>query len=107
MAPPAISARTPPKLGRRSSRPSRQVRRRPGAAASYAGWLRPMVTRLRSAVARERTLDEPNVVRSIRTIGDRQDAPLRLNEKFPQGEDLAIILGAREGRLVGASRLGL
>jgi hypothetical protein len=51
-----------------------------------------------------RTLDEANVVRSIKTIGDWHGAPLHLTEKFPEGEDVAVILEAPDGRIVGASR---
>jgi hypothetical protein len=51
-----------------------------------------------------RTLEEANVVRSIRTIGDWQGAPLHLTEKFPDGEDVAVILEAPDGHIVGASR---
>jgi hypothetical protein len=53
-----------------------------------------------------RILAESNVVRSIRTIGDWQGAPLRLSEKFPEGQDVAVILEAPDGRIVGASKLG-
>ena len=53
-----------------------------------------------------RTLQELNVVRSIRAVGDWQGAPLRLNEKFPEGQDVAVILEAPDGRIVGASKLG-
>lgn len=51
-----------------------------------------------------RTLEEANVVRSIRAIADWQGAALRLNEKFPEGEDVAVILEAPDGRIVGASK---
>jgi len=51
-----------------------------------------------------RTLQEANVVRSIRAIGDWQGAALRLNEKFPEGEDVAVILEAPDGHIVGASK---
>jgi len=51
-----------------------------------------------------RTLEEANVVRSIRTIADWQGAALRLNEKFPEGEDVAVILEAPDGHIVGASK---
>jgi hypothetical protein len=51
-----------------------------------------------------RTLEEANAVRSIRAVGDWQGAPLRLNEKFPDGEDVAVILEAPDGHIVGASR---
>jgi hypothetical protein len=53
-----------------------------------------------------RTLAESNVVRSIRAIGNWQGTPLRLNEKFPEGQDVAVILEAPDGRIVGASKLG-
>jgi hypothetical protein len=52
-----------------------------------------------------RTLDEANVVRSIRSVGDWSGAPLRISEKFPGGQDVAVILEAPDGRIVGASRL--
>jgi hypothetical protein len=52
-----------------------------------------------------RTLQEANVVRSIRGIGDWQGSPLNLHEKFPEGEDVAVVLEAPDGRIVGAARL--
>jgi hypothetical protein len=52
-----------------------------------------------------RTLEEANVVRSIRAIGDWQGATLRLNETFPEGEDVAVLLQAPDGRIVAAGRL--
>jgi hypothetical protein len=52
-----------------------------------------------------RTLQEANVVRSIRSIGDWQGSPLTLREKFPDGEDVAVVLEAPGGRIVGAARL--
>jgi hypothetical protein len=51
-----------------------------------------------------RTLQEANVVRSIRAIGDWHGSPLRLSEKFPEGEDVAVLLEAPDGRIVGAAR---
>ncbi|MGA7806079.1 DUF1223 domain-containing protein [Bradyrhizobium sp.] len=53
-----------------------------------------------------RTLEEANVVRSIRPIGEWQGAPLRLSEKLPEGQDVAVILEAPDGRIVGAGRPG-
>ncbi len=53
-----------------------------------------------------RTLEEANVVRSIRAVGDWQGPALRLSEKLPEGEDVAVILQAPDGTIVGASRLG-
>jgi hypothetical protein len=52
-----------------------------------------------------RTLRESNVVRSIRAVSDWQGAPLRLTEKFPEGQDVAVILEAPDGRIVGAAKL--
>ena len=52
-----------------------------------------------------RTLEEANVVRSIRAVGDWQGAPLRVSERFPEGQDVAVILQAPDGRIVGAARL--
>jgi hypothetical protein len=51
-----------------------------------------------------RTLQEANVVRSIRAVGDWQGSSLRLSEKLPEGEDVAVILHAPDGTIVGASR---
>jgi len=52
------------------------------------------------------TLTEANVVRSIRPIGQWSGAALRLNERFPEGQDVAVVLEAPDGRIIGASRLG-
>ena len=52
-----------------------------------------------------RTLDEANIVRSIRSVGDWSGAPLRISEKFPEGQDVAVILEASDGRVVGAACL--
>ena len=53
-----------------------------------------------------RTLTEANVVRSIRSVGQWSGTPLRLNEPFPEGQDVAVVLEAPDGRIIGASRLG-
>lgn len=52
-----------------------------------------------------RTLDEDNVVRSIRAVGNWSGTPLRISERFPEGQDVAVILEAPDGHIVGASRL--
>ncbi|MGJ5178137.1 DUF1223 domain-containing protein [Bradyrhizobium oligotrophicum] len=52
-----------------------------------------------------RTLEELNVVRSVRTLGEWSGAALRLTEPMPEGEDAAVILESPEGRIVGAARL--
>jgi hypothetical protein len=52
-----------------------------------------------------RTLTEANVVRSFRTVGQWSGASLRLNERFPEGQDVAVVLEAADGRIIGAGRL--
>ncbi|NPU12457.1 DUF1223 domain-containing protein [Bradyrhizobium sp. 83002] len=52
-----------------------------------------------------RTLEELNVVRSVRTLADWSGAALRLTEPMPEGEDVAVLLEAPDGRIVGAARL--
>jgi hypothetical protein len=52
-----------------------------------------------------RTLTEANVVRSIRSVGQWSGSPLRLSEPFPEGQDVAVVLEAPGGQIIGASRL--
>jgi len=52
-----------------------------------------------------RTLTEANVVRSIRIVGQWSGGALRLNERFPEGQDAAVVLEAPDGRIIGANRL--
>jgi hypothetical protein len=52
-----------------------------------------------------RTLTEANVVRSFRAVGQWSGAALHLNEHFPEGQDVAVVLEAPDGRIIGASRL--
>jgi hypothetical protein len=52
-----------------------------------------------------RTLTEANVVRSFRAVGQWSGAALRLSEHFPQGQDVAVLLEAPDGRIIGAGRL--
>ena len=52
------------------------------------------------------TFDETNVVRSIRSVADWSGAPLDISPPLPEGEDIAVILEAPDGRIVGAARLG-
>jgi hypothetical protein len=52
-----------------------------------------------------RTLIEANVVRSFRAVGQWSGAAVRLNERFPQGQDVAVVLEASDGRIIGAGRL--
>lgn len=52
-----------------------------------------------------RTLAEANVVRSIRPVADWLGKPLQIREPFPDGEDVAVVIEAHDGRIVGAARL--
>ena len=52
-----------------------------------------------------RTLTENNVVRSIRSVGQWSGAQLRISEPWPEGQDIAVVLEAPDGQIVGASRL--
>jgi hypothetical protein len=52
-----------------------------------------------------RTLTEANVVRSIRSVGQWSGAALRVNESFPEGQDVAVVLEGPDGQIIGAARL--
>ena len=52
-----------------------------------------------------RTLTEANVVRSFRPVGQWSGTPLRISEPLPEGQDVAVVLEAPDGQIVGASRL--
>ena len=52
-----------------------------------------------------RTLEEANVVRAIRPIAAWSGAALHLNEDRPAGEDVAVLLEAADGSIIGAARL--
>jgi hypothetical protein len=64
------------------------------------------ITEIRRGENSGATLTEANVVRSIRAVGQWSGAALRLNERFPEGQDAAVVLEAADGRIIGASRLG-
>jgi hypothetical protein len=52
-----------------------------------------------------RTLTEANVVRSIRSVGQWSGSQLHLSEPFPEAQDVAVVLEAPDGQIIGASRL--
>lgn len=52
-----------------------------------------------------RTLKEANIVRSIRPVGVWSGSPLKISELFPEGQDVAVVLEAPDGQVIGASRL--
>jgi hypothetical protein len=52
-----------------------------------------------------RTLPESNVVRSIRSVGEWSGKPIEINERFPDGQDVAVVVESSDGKIVGAGRL--
>jgi hypothetical protein len=52
-----------------------------------------------------RTFFETNVVRSIRAIGDWSGSARAFEERAPEGQDMAVIVEAPDGRIIGAARL--
>ena len=60
----------------------------------------------RSAAAKTAAdFDGSHVVRSFRSVGQWAGTPLRLSEPFPEGQDVAVVLEAPDGQIIGASRL--
>ena len=52
-----------------------------------------------------RTLAESNVVRSIRPVGEWSGKALQIDERFPESQDVAVVIESSDGRIVGAARL--
>ncbi len=53
-----------------------------------------------------RTLLESNIVRSVRSVGEWSGSAIELNVPSPAGAEVAVLLEASDGRIVGAARLG-
>ncbi len=51
-----------------------------------------------------RTLTESNIVRSIRSVGQWNGAPLTLDEDVAAGQEVAVLVEAPGGAIIGASR---
>ncbi len=51
-----------------------------------------------------RTLTESNIVRSIRSVGQWTGAPLTLEEDTPAGQEVAVLMEAPGGDIIGAAR---
>jgi hypothetical protein len=62
------------------------------------------VTSIGRGENRGRTMAEANIVRSFRSVAQWSGAPIHLDEQLPEGEQVAVILEAPDGRIVGASR---
>lgn len=52
-----------------------------------------------------RTLAETNVVRSIRSVAEWSGKEVLITERLPLGEDVAVVIEAPDGAIVGAARL--
>ena len=52
-----------------------------------------------------RTLTESNIVRSVRTVAEWAGHPLSTDVEVPVGQDVAVLLEAPGGAIVGAARL--
>ena len=51
-----------------------------------------------------RTLTESNIVRSIRSVGQWTGTPLVLDQETPAGQEVAVLLEAPGGAIIGAAR---
>lgn len=74
------------------------------ARVILVGLDREHVTSIGRGENRGRTMAEANIVRSFRPVAEWSGAPIHLDEALPEGEQLAVILEAPDGRIVGASR---
>lgn len=86
------------------------VRVRVGAGDGAArillvGFDRERTTPIGRGENRGRTIRQSNVVRSLRAIGSWSGKAVALTEAAPAGEDVAVILQAADGSIVGAARL--
>jgi hypothetical protein len=52
-----------------------------------------------------RTLAESNIVRSIRPVGEWSGKLLEISERFPEGQDVAVVIESPDGGFIGAARL--
>jgi hypothetical protein len=77
---------------------------RGAARVILVGLDREHVTSIGRGENRGRTMAEANIVRSFRSVAQWNGAPIHLDEALPEGEQVAVILEAPDGRIVGASR---
>ncbi len=79
----------------------------PGKGAAKVlliGFDREHITSVGRGENRGRTMPESNVVRSFRPVGDWHGAAVHIDQPFPDGEEVAVILEAPDGRIIGAAR---
>src|SRR5258707_11098696 len=49
-----------------------------------------------------RAVEEADIVRSFRSVGQWSGAPPRINQRFSEGQDVARVLAAPDGQIIGA-----
>lgn len=74
------------------------------ARVLLVGFDREHVTPIGRGENRGRTMAEANIVRSFRPVAEWSGAPIHLDEQLSDGEQVAVILEAPDGRIVGASK---
>jgi hypothetical protein len=74
------------------------------AKVFLVGFDREHVTPIGRGENRGRTMAESNIVRSFRPVADWRGAPVHIEQPLPDGEQVAVILEAPDGHIVGASR---
>jgi hypothetical protein len=74
------------------------------ARVLLVGFDREHVTPIGRGENRGRTMAEANIVRSFRPVAEWSGAPIHLDERLSDGEQVAVILEAPDGRIVGASK---
>jgi hypothetical protein len=76
-----------------------------GAGKVYlVGYDREHVTAIGRGENRGRTMPESNIVRSFRSVADWRGAPVHVEQPLPDGEEIAVILEAPDGHIIGAAR---
>ena len=68
------------------------------------GFDREHITSVGRGENRGRTMPESNIVRSFRPVGDWNGAAVHIDQQFPDGEEVAVILEAPDGHIIGAAR---
>jgi hypothetical protein len=74
------------------------------AKVLLVGFDREHVTAIGRGENRGRTMAESNIVRSFRPVADWRGTPVHIEQPRPDGEEVAVVLEAPDGRIVGASR---
>lgn len=74
------------------------------AKVLLVGFDREHVTSIGRGENQGRTMAESNIVRSFRPVADWRGASLHIEQPRPDGEEIAVVLEAPDGHIVGASR---